>query len=73
MWQVATATGWTFRHIMWEVNYQTLIMAVSDQIRYKTKERTKDSHTPGEATAIVTAPGQDNSALEYFQSRANNS
>lgn len=54
---------------MWKINYQTLIMAVSDQIRYKTKEETSDPPAPDKAAA--TAPDQDNSALAFFQSRVN--
>lgn len=68
MWQVATATGWTFRHIMWEINYQTLIMAVSDQIRYKTKEETSEPEASGVPRGDSDA---DNSALAFFQSQAN--
>ena len=55
---------------MWDINYQTLIMAVSDQIRYKTKEETDEPVEPGKAT-VKEAPDQDNSALAFFQSQAN--
>ena len=67
---MATATGWTFRHIMWKINYQTLIMAVSDQIRYKPRE---DATGPGDPAAPETpnvGTEADNSALEFFQSMA---
>lgn len=53
---------------MWGINYQTLIMAVSDQIRHTAKEETSDpgGSPPGDS-------GEDNSALAFFQSQANNS
>lgn len=59
---------------MWDINYQTLIMAVSDQIRYKTKEETNDpSGSSPEAPGIPTKgdPNEDNSALAFFQSQSN--
>lgn len=34
MWQVASATGWSVDYILNEVNYQTLIMMLSDAPRY---------------------------------------
>lgn len=34
MWQVASATGWSVDYILNKVNYQTLIMMLSDAPRY---------------------------------------
>lgn len=34
MWQIADATGWTVDYILNGVNYQTLIMMLSDAPRY---------------------------------------
>ncbi len=34
MWQVASATGWSVDYILDKVNYQTLIMMLSDAPRY---------------------------------------
>lgn len=34
MWQIADATGWPVRYILYGVNYQTLIMMLSDAPRY---------------------------------------
>ncbi len=34
MWQIADATGWSVRYILSGVNYQTLIMMLSDAPRY---------------------------------------
>lgn len=59
---------------MWDINYQTLIMAVSDQIRYKTKEETNDPSGYSEESPTAPCkgdPGADNSALAFFQSQAN--
>lgn len=58
IWQVVTATGWSRHHVMWKINYQTLIMMTSDAIRY----------------VSGPAPGKNKkkgSALGYFQTRLN--
>ena len=34
MWQIASATGWSVDYILNKVNYQTLIMMLSDAPRY---------------------------------------
>lgn len=40
MWQIAAATGWSVRYILWGVNYQTLRMMLADAPRYvKKKEK----------------------------------
>jgi len=41
VWQIAAATGWSVRYILWGVNYQTLRMMLADAPRYvkKRKER----------------------------------
>lgn len=40
MWQIAAATGWSVRYILWSVNYQTLRMMLADAPRYvKKKEK----------------------------------
>lgn len=33
VWQIATATGWSVRYILWGVNYQTLRMMLADAPR----------------------------------------
>jgi len=38
---VATATGWTIDYILHKVNYQTLIMMLSDAPRYIEKRASK--------------------------------
>ncbi len=40
VWQIAAATGWSVRYILWSVNYQTLRMMLADAPRYiKKKEK----------------------------------
>ena len=40
VWQIAAATGWPIRYILWSVNYQTLRMMLADAPRYvKKKEK----------------------------------
>lgn len=44
IWQIADATGWSVDHILHKVNYQTLIMMLSDAPRYRSgREKSKDS------------------------------
>ena len=37
IWQVADATGWSVDYILNKVNYQTLIMMLSDAPRYRSE------------------------------------
>ena len=60
IWQIASATGWTVDYILNKVNYQTLIMMLSDAPRYiKVREE-----KPAEDEA--------NEILSFFQSRLSN-
>ena len=34
VWQIAAATGWSVRYILWGVNYQTLRMMLADAPHY---------------------------------------
>ena len=34
LWQVAQATGWSLDYIMWGVNWETLVLMLSDAPRY---------------------------------------
>ena len=61
LWQVATATGWHLSYILNKVNYQTLIMMLSDAPRYV---RVKDSAEDEEQTAEDEA----NDIVTFFQS-----
>ncbi len=37
VWQIAAATGWSVRYILWGVNYQALRMMLADAPRYVKK------------------------------------
>lgn len=40
VWQIAAATGWSVRYILWGVSYQALRMMLADAPRYiKKKEK----------------------------------
>lgn len=41
MWQIARETGWTVDYILNKVNYQTLIMMLSDAPRFVETKDTK--------------------------------
>lgn len=39
VWQVATATGWTLRYILWRVPYPLLLLMAQDAPRYVSPEQ----------------------------------
>ena len=51
MWQIADATGWSVDYIMNGVNYQTLIMMLSDAPRYVRKKKAGGSGKTAEEEA----------------------
>lgn len=56
MWQIAGATGWSMDYILTGVNYQTLIMMLSDAPRYvrrKAKEAVPGRTAEEEAGEIA--------------------
>ncbi|APW35146.1 hypothetical protein [Prevotella intermedia] len=54
MWQIASATGWSVDYILNGVNFQTLIMMLSDAPRYvDSREQKKDQTEEEEAEDIV--------------------
>ena len=55
VWQIASATGWSVDYILNGVNFQTLIMMLSDAPRYiEGKQAKGDEQSPeGEANDIV--------------------
>lgn len=61
MWQIARETGWTVNYILNKVNYQTLIMMLSDAPRYV---ETKDSK-PDEG---LTEEDEANQVAGFFTS-----
>lgn len=60
MWQIASATGWSVDYILNGVNYQTLIMMLSDAPRYVRKKKKS-----GEQSAEAEAAG----IAGFFQSK----
>ena len=62
VWQIADATGWSVRYILSGVNYQTLIMMLSDAPRYV---RRRVKKTESEATAEDEA----NAVAGFFRSQ----
>jgi hypothetical protein len=52
VWQIANATGWSVDYILNGVNYQTLIMMLSDAPRYVPTAR-KEKSEEDEAQAIA--------------------
>ena len=55
IWQIASATGWSVEYILKGVNYQTLIMMLSDAPRYidSTEENKTEKTEEEEAEDIV--------------------
>lgn len=61
MWQVADATGWSVRYILEGVNYQTLIMMLSDAPRYVRRKASK--------TAAMSAEEEAGGIVGFFKSQ----
>jgi hypothetical protein len=34
VWSIATATGWSVRHILWELSFAALLVMIADAPRY---------------------------------------
>ena len=66
VWQIAAATGWTVREILWKINYQTLRMMLADAPHYET-ERTDKPKTDGRKRR----QGKAKSTARFFQSMLN--
>lgn len=64
IWQVADATGWSVNYILNKVNYQTLIMMLSDAPRYVNKHANKTKTTR-------TAEEEGNDIAGFFRSKLN--
>lgn len=58
MWQIAAATGWSVKYILWGVNYQALRMMLADAPHY---ENENNNNTSGK--------GKHKSLSGFFQSR----
>ncbi|MGP1436279.1 MAG: hypothetical protein ACTTKN_06585 [Phocaeicola sp.] len=59
MWQIAAATGWSVKYILWGVNYQTLRMMLADAPHY---DMDKDKKHPAGKKSPKSLAG-------FFQSR----
>lgn len=64
VWQVASATGWSVRHILDGVNYQTLIMMLSDAPRY-VRRKVKN----GQDMSAKSAEDEAGEIAGFFQSK----
>jgi hypothetical protein len=56
VWQIASATGWSVDYILNKVNYQTLIMMLSDAPRY-IRDKSGSSGPADERSAEDEADG----------------
>ena len=56
VWQIADATGWSVRYILYGVSYQMLIMMLSDAPRYVGGKKSKtNTNTTAEDEAAEVA------------------
>lgn len=62
MWQIASATGWSVDYILHGVNYQTLMMMLSDAPRYVRKKQKKEERS---------AESEAKDIAGFFQSKLN--
>ena len=61
VWQIASATGWSVDYILNGVNFQTLIMMLSDAPRYvDSKEQKKADQTEEEEAEDIVGFFQSN-------------
>ncbi len=63
IWQIASATGWSLYYILWRVNYQTLIMMLSDQTRYVSGD--------SEPKKKAGKKGRGSGLFGYYQTKLN--
>lgn len=66
MWQIASATGWSVDYILDGVNWQTLILMLSDATRYVRQKRDSgkcDRHPER------SAEDEANDIVGFFQSK----
>lgn len=65
MWQIADKTGWSVRYILDGVNYQTLIMMLSDAPRYVRRRKVKGA---GGISSAANAEDEANEVAGFFRS-----
>jgi len=66
VWQIAGATGWSVDYILDGVNYQTLILMLSDAPRYV---RQKQGSRNYDSKPETSAEDEANDIVGFFQSR----
>lgn len=66
MWQIASATGWSVDYILDGVNYQTLILMLSDAPRYV---RQKPDSGKRDSYSERSAEEEANDIVGFFQSK----
>ena len=66
MWQIASATGWSVDYILDGVNYQTLIMMLSDAPRYVRRKKGTVGNNPD---VNRSAADEADDIVGFFQSR----
>ena len=60
IWQIASTTGWSVEYILKGVNYQTLIMMLSDAPRYIDSKENKTEKTEEEEAEDIVGFFQSN-------------
>ncbi len=65
---MATATGWSVDYILEQVNYQTLIMMLSDAPRYGSTGNGTSAGTTHGASQKISAEREAESIEDYFVS-----
>ncbi len=66
VWQIASATGWSVDYILDGVNYQTLIMMLSDAPRYVRRKKGTAGNNPD---VNRSAADEADDIVGFFQSR----
>ena len=66
MWQIASATGWSVDYILDGVNYQMLILMLSDAPRYVRK---KQGGGNDDSRPEHSAEDEANDIVGFFQSK----
>nr|DAO18624.1 MAG TPA: hypothetical protein [Caudoviricetes sp.] len=66
MWQIAGATGWSVDYILDGVNYQTLILMLSDAPRYVRQKQGSGNY---DSQPETSAEDEANDIVGFFQSR----
>lgn len=66
MWQIASATGWSVDYILDGVNWQTLIMMLSDAPRYVRQKKGKGN---GRSQSERSAEDEADDIVGFFQSK----